>query len=105
MKPPRYFLSFASDEGFLGAVAVEADSLDEALARVNALNINPGGEVLVLPIQAGIFPDNRLLLEAEIAAAQGGPFLQLRDLSEADRQLLEAAADFVGEQDNRSRVS
>jgi hypothetical protein len=43
---PYVYLSFASDAAFLGAVVIQADSVQAALAKATALGVNPGGQVL-----------------------------------------------------------
>ena len=41
-----YYLSFAGEEGFRGAVVVEAPTFGLAVLRTTVLKINPHGEVL-----------------------------------------------------------
>jgi hypothetical protein len=45
-----FYLSFATDAGFLGACVVEARTVAHAARRCHELGINPGGEVLGAPI-------------------------------------------------------
>lgn len=42
-----YFMSFSTREGNLGVVVTDADNELGALANVNRLGINPGGEVAI----------------------------------------------------------
>lgn len=44
----KYYLSFASLNKFLGGIFTVSDSEQGALAKVTALGINPGGEVLII---------------------------------------------------------
>lgn len=66
-----WWLSFAADRGFRGAVLVEAVGPDEALRETIQRGINPGGEVLMddLTGYEELFPEsyrNRILSKAEI---------------------------------------
>lgn len=45
-----WWLSFASDEGNLGVCVVEAESAEAAYAEAKRLGINPGGELIVYPV-------------------------------------------------------
>ena len=45
-----YYLSFAGQEGWRGAVIVPGDSFPEALTLASILELNPGGEVRGLRI-------------------------------------------------------
>jgi hypothetical protein len=49
-----WYLSFADDEGFLGVCWVKARGLIEATQIAYRLKINPGGEVLAIPLPNGI---------------------------------------------------
>jgi hypothetical protein len=49
-----WYLSFADEEGWLGACIVEARGLASALQRCNLLHINPHGEVRAVPVPAGV---------------------------------------------------
>lgn len=50
-KPLQWFyLSFADDSGFRGAVIVEARGITSALLRCNVLGVNPHGQVMGLAI-------------------------------------------------------
>lgn len=66
-----FWLSFADDEGFLGACLVEAADMVDAVTRTHLQGINPGGEVKIVgPIPPGTMPESypvgRLLAKAEI---------------------------------------
>ena len=47
-----FWLSFAGEEGFRGAVIVHANDFVEAVMRSNLLGVNPHGEVQGMPIPA-----------------------------------------------------
>jgi hypothetical protein len=67
-----YYVSFAAEEGFRGAAIVRAHGVTTAIMRTHALDINPGGQVLALPISAEMCVDgltDRLLTREEITAA------------------------------------
>lgn len=78
-----WYLSFADDTGFLGAVVVEAFGITDALHQAHLRKINPGGDVRGLPWPADVglpAPSERnRLLAAEEAftlaseAATGAP--------------------------------
>jgi hypothetical protein len=80
----RYYLSFVDVETgkdrFLGACIVEAESDVGAIRRAWELEINPGGEVMILdvPERAFDFPLNRLMDRAELE--KYGPTHRLGDL-------------------------
>jgi hypothetical protein len=44
------YVSFATETEFCGAVVIQAHGLTDALMKINALGINPHGEVLAFPI-------------------------------------------------------
>jgi hypothetical protein len=48
-----WFLSFAGEEGFRGAVITRARGMTLAIRRANEMGINPGGEVLSFSVPAG----------------------------------------------------
>lgn len=53
MKKHWHYLSFADEQtGFKGAVIVEALNTFDAVMKTHRMNINPGGEVIVLKISA-----------------------------------------------------
>jgi len=76
-EPGWYYLSFASESGFLGGCYVQGVGMGTAVQRSHALGINPGGEVLT----SGPFDDehmdeyvpvedrNRLLTREEVEAS------------------------------------
>jgi hypothetical protein len=47
-----WYVSFANDEGFLGGVFTEAGTSEGAYFKVTLKKLNPGGEVLIIPVQA-----------------------------------------------------
>jgi len=47
---PLFYLSFASEAGFLGVAIVEADDFLDAVKCAHELGINPGGQVLGFPL-------------------------------------------------------
>jgi hypothetical protein len=65
-----FYLSFASPERFLGGAIVEAHGILSAVTMCNALGINPGGEVMALPVPEDHVPSpeyfNRLLSKEEV---------------------------------------
>ena len=64
-----WWLSFADEGGFRGAVIAHGEEFLEALMRVNLLGINPHGECQGMgPIPADVIPEkwlNRVLTKAE----------------------------------------
>lgn len=69
----HWYLSFADKSGWHGGIFVLAQGFVTALDRVNALGINPGGEVFAMPIPCQIFPEltDKLLDRAQLEAAFG----------------------------------
>lgn len=67
-----YYLSFASETGFLGGAFVVAIGPISAIAKTHDLGFNPGGEVMVIgptELEASLVPDrlrNRLLTQEEV---------------------------------------
>ena len=89
LSPPEQYqyLSFA-DDTFRGAVVVKAHGITDALFKVNALDINPHGEVLCVPIPEDKSPDskflNRLLTKEEITEMWGEPCKSIREWDEEE---------------------
>jgi len=73
-----FYLSFANERRFLGAVIVWAHGILTAIESAAAMGIDPGGEVLCYAIarqQIGRVPAdlrNRLLTEAEVRRRLSG---------------------------------
>jgi hypothetical protein len=70
-QPLRWFyLSFADDDGFHGAVIVEARGEAHALQQCHRLGINPGGQVALFAVpEDAPLPDaakNRLLSKEDL---------------------------------------
>jgi hypothetical protein len=70
-----WYISFASEDGFLGAIVVMAIDAAGAIDRANQLGINPGGEAAIIEIppdcEEALTMLNRLALEPELRAAGG----------------------------------
>lgn len=79
-----WWLSFASGR-FLGVAIVRADSLASAVAKTHALRINPGGDVLGMPMPREeaklVRPEDigRLLSKKETERYQGGKTIRERE--------------------------
>jgi hypothetical protein len=52
-KRPRrwHYLSFADDEGFLGGLVLFVHGVMEGMIVSRALGLNPGGEVMCIPVE------------------------------------------------------
>ena len=66
-----HYCSFAGEEGFRGAVVLQAHGIIECAIRARSLGANPGGELLAVPIEdESILPPeqfrNRLLSKEEV---------------------------------------
>jgi hypothetical protein len=64
-----WWLSFASDKGFLGACVVPAPNMPTAITVATIMGINPGGEVMVYgPLEdpPEDLPIGRLMSKEEI---------------------------------------
>jgi hypothetical protein len=75
-QPLRWFyLSFADDDGFRGAVIIEARGQAHALQATHKLGINPGGQVMTWEIREGApLPEavkNRLLSKEDLDRLYG----------------------------------
>ena len=72
-----WWVSFAGEEGFRGAVMVRADGFLEAVTETHWLGVNPGGEALGFDWpdeRAALVPEsymNRLLSKAELEVLDG----------------------------------
>lgn len=74
----QFYMSFVDNhrpagDQFVGALLLEADSLEEAITASWLLELNPGGEIAAVEIPAAVgrIPDsfmNRLLTKAEAEA-------------------------------------
>jgi hypothetical protein len=67
-----WYLSFATDDEFLGGCVVEAYGIATAIVRTHVLGINPGGEVMGVPVpeeDRDRLPHDRLLTREEIEEA------------------------------------
>jgi hypothetical protein len=66
-----HYVSFA-DEQFRGVVVIQAHGIGDAISKCHRLNINPGGEVIAIPIPDEILAQvpeadrNRLLSKADV---------------------------------------
>ena len=56
-----YYLSFATNEGWLGGCYARGWGEVDAVAEASTLGINPGGEVAIVgPLPPGVVPDGKL---------------------------------------------
>jgi len=96
---PYFYISFATDEGFLGATVVRATDADGALSVASEKGLNPGGEAMIVevPEQAESEPDMLAMIDRLVGKnemlANGGT--RHGDLSPEKRAAIEAAADRV----------
>lgn len=86
--PMQYFyLSFAGDT-FNGAVVVKAHGITDAMFKVNALDINPGGEALCVLIPENKTPDpkfcDRILTKDEAQQMWNEPCKTIREWDEEE---------------------
>jgi hypothetical protein len=65
-----YYLSFADDEKFRGGVIIEGFSDLDAVSRSHMCGLNPGGEVMMIPVPNVYIPPekfrNRLLSKDDV---------------------------------------
>lgn len=47
---PRFYISFATDAGFLGATVVRGENPEDALKNATAVGLNPGGEAAIVEV-------------------------------------------------------
>jgi len=86
LTPPDTFISFASDDHFLGAVVVALEDHAAALARVNALGLNPGGEALAFSVLPARYPHEILLCKEDLAWIHGKSPRSLGEISDSERE-------------------
>lgn len=48
-----WYLSFADQSGFLGATLARGEDLIDAVRYAHRMGVNPGGEVMGVPLQPG----------------------------------------------------
>lgn len=63
-----WYISFATNKGFLGATVVIADNPEGAIEEATSRNLNPGGEAAIwhIPLEEHEFLLNRLVDEEEL---------------------------------------
>lgn len=59
MKDPWFYLSFAGEDGFLGAVVSRGRNVHDAYLRAKAKGVTPVGQVLGVPIPENQIPHAR----------------------------------------------
>ena len=102
-----FYLSFADNSGFLGAIITEADSVPDAVNRTTEMKTNPGGEVLAydVTLYSCPYPKDRLLSLEEMAVIDGGPGKKLSQMTEDERESCQAhEAGMVHEQCNPTKI-
>jgi hypothetical protein len=79
-----WYLSYADETGFKGAVVIQAHGPTEAVYLSRHRKLSPGGEVLILQIPDESVPPeecrNRLLAKEELVAIWDGEWATLEDL-------------------------
>lgn len=79
METKIFYLSFASEEGWLGACIVEEGTALAAIARTHLLGINPGGQIEIFEVTGELIADfppsvrNRLINTREELENLFGP--------------------------------
>lgn len=94
LKTPErlFYLSFADENGWRGAIVTLAHGITDAMQKTHRLNINPGGEVACWPIPDGLWSrvnpkmlDLLLLDRAAIAMATGEPIGEIQTIEELEQ--------------------
>mgnify|MGYP001434113113 CR=1 FL=1 len=91
----HWFISFATDDGFLGATVVAAEDDAGALEEATRRGLNPGGEAVIIqvPPEADGGADMTRLLnrlaDKEEMLAHGGK--RIGDMSDDERARLDAS--------------
>jgi hypothetical protein len=76
-----FYLSFASETGFLGACVVEAEDALNAVQVATACGINPGGEAMILPTPGNVpGPDPTYTLLTREQLGDGATLGELADV-------------------------
>ena len=85
---PEYWISFASEDSHLGVVILQAASAEEALDGATRLNLNPGGEAMIVELPPG---EESELPRNELISLESLPDLGYKKTSE----LTEEEANFI----------
>lgn len=84
-----WYLSYAKEEGFQGAIIIQAHGMVEACYLSKHRNISPGGEVWCHPIPDEHLPApehrNRLLTKAELDEIFGGQLMTTAEIEEFEK--------------------
>jgi hypothetical protein len=97
------WLSFSADDGFRGACVVEGFDTRSAIEEAHRLGINPGGEVMALPVPPGCesrLPLNTLMSRDEIERLDGAPPVSTLRASDDDTETIFTHAELVCEHHN-----
>ena len=85
-----WYLSYAGEEGWRGAIFIEAHGMAEAAYLANHRKLNPGGEVMGVPVPEEEIPakqwHNRLLTKAELEAATGEEVATIQEWVQRDKE-------------------
>lgn len=70
----RWYMSFATEDEFLGGIVTDADSFIDAVSKARRMGINPGGEVLGVNIDGAIIDESMMdqLLTKDEAETMAG---------------------------------
>ena len=103
-----FYLSFASEDSFLGACVVRAESVAGAITKSHLLGINPGGEVLAIESPMGDGSgfdkaDEEVFLTPDIMFSKyGGATLEELDFGDSGKP---PGSDIVDESENIPAVN
>ena len=99
-----FYISFATDEEFLGATVVEGGDAQDAFFEATLKGLNPGGEaaILEIPLAAQQEPDfhfmkNKLCSKEQILGSGGKP---IRELNSEQREVFDTKATRISAEDN-----
>lgn len=105
----RWYLSYATQLAFLGAIITVARGFFSAVSKAKQLGISPGGEVLAYPLAPDMLLNekwlDRLLTKAEVEEAFAcdaltpTQFEQLEISEEFNKAAAEVVADFAAAKD------
>lgn len=86
----HWYLSYAGEDGFRGAVFLQAPGPASAVLIANIEKLSPGGEVMIVAVPPEHIPEpkfwNRLLTKEEIQEASGQECKTIREWEAEDEK-------------------
>lgn len=108
MKIIGWYFSFAGTDKFLGCCQTHGETLQEAFSTVNRLKLNPGGQVVAIPVPEDA-PNNphmwdKLYTSLDEMNAVYGRMIKQGDMDKEEHATLVAYQQIIEEKDNAESV-